>query len=897
MNGPDLIAAFRKSGSESAFTELVRCYTNLVFSVAKRRLENVALAEEVTQMVFLRLAKAVSQFRSERELVGWLHGTTVHVAIDVWRAEHSRRVREQHALPMNPTSADSPAWSDISPVLDEAINQLNDSDREAILLRYYAEKPMREVGSALGVSEDAAKMRVSRALDRLRGQLGTRGVTCTVAGLAAMLSAHTIEAAPAALVAALAAIKVSSLATAGWVATWLARMRSPVGIGAAALVVLTAVTAFMLYSPQGRGFLNSELAAPDRNEPSRTVAAALSDSGQTNTAAPADIQPDPRKLLIQAARARQRITSGKVQLESSVFQPKSPDGHPNVTNSLRLTMEWDGEKRRAESYGKSYSYATISHEEEKLEREKRMIREQQLDRETAVRMGLLKASDERTVSIYDGAALLSYRETDGRPGSAVIDDPSKGTAGYLFDPRVLGISEYFISATPENCLGYGAAKSIEFAGNELVEGLAALHVHVTQAWDTYSGTIDIWLDASNPVHIVRYDRELSFGQGTKIQSRYDPAHPEDPLPIETISRHFRGGGELRSVTQFRKPQSEYNVTIGPARWTLAGLELPFRADVTDVRVQRRLGYWDGSGLTEDFPSQRKTNAEPATVVDMAKLTRLLEIDPRSPEGLEAAKWILLNTPDGPEVAKAADVLLTEHIWETNLVEVAVELDRFRHQSSTNLLEALLEKNPSPGVKGNACFTLALLAKEQADHGKNQAEAKRAEALFERAGREFGKVKRRRNWTLAELAKPELHELRHASVGQPAPETKGVDLNGREVNLADYRGKVVVLTWWADCTAAWELKQTEKMVAPYAADVAIIGIYNDKDLSKPRSLVETNEIQWPTIQDGSRRLMEAWNVPGWQTVIVVDQQGIIRERGIHWELGKAVAELLGKTPAQ
>jgi peroxiredoxin len=132
-----------------------------------------------------------------------------------------------------------------------------------------------------------------------------------------------------------------------------------------------------------------------------------------------------------------------------------------------------------------------------------------------------------------------------------------------------------------------------------------------------------------------------------------------------------------------------------------------------------------------------------------------------------------------------------------------------------------------------------------------------------------------------------------SVGHFAPETKGIDLEGREINLRDYRGKVVVLTWWAGSTSAWELKQKEKMVAPYAPDVAIIGIYNDDDLAKPRSLMQTNGFEWPTIQDGSRRLMNEWNVKGWPTVMVVDQQGIIREREIHWELGKAVAKLLGK----
>src|SRR5215831_18139418 len=125
MNGTDLLADFRETRAEAAFSELVRRYTNLVYSVARRRVVNVALAQEVTQIVFIRLAKAAPQLRGDAELVAWLHRTTVHVSIDLWRSETRRRAREQHAIAMDPNCAEEDVWGELRPVLDEALDQLN----------------------------------------------------------------------------------------------------------------------------------------------------------------------------------------------------------------------------------------------------------------------------------------------------------------------------------------------------------------------------------------------------------------------------------------------------------------------------------------------------------------------------------------------------------------------------------------------------------------------------------------------------------------------------------------------------------------------------------------------------------------------------------------------------
>ena len=211
MNGPELLANYKSRRSEDAFTELVRRYTNLVYSVAKRHLPDEAMAEEATQTVFLRLVKASPKLNTDGALVGWLHRTTVHVSVDMWRSETRRRTREQHVVTMEPASTENaPAWEEIAPHLDQALDLLHDDDREVVLLRFFAKKRMREIGQLLGVTEDAAKMRVSRAVDRLRSQLGLRGVGCTVAALGYLMAGHSVEAAPSHVVVHVLALKFSA---------------------------------------------------------------------------------------------------------------------------------------------------------------------------------------------------------------------------------------------------------------------------------------------------------------------------------------------------------------------------------------------------------------------------------------------------------------------------------------------------------------------------------------------------------------------------------------------------------------------------------------------------------------------------------------------------------------
>src|SRR5256885_3442068 len=160
-----LLCEYARSGSESSFRELVTRYINLVYSTALRLVAGDShLAADVTQTVFIHLARTAQRFSGEVMLGGWLHRDACNVASKMMRGERRRQLRERQAAEMNALQDHShDNLSQITPVLDEAINRLGHEDRVAILLRFFEQLDFRAVGHALGSSEDAAKKRVARA--------------------------------------------------------------------------------------------------------------------------------------------------------------------------------------------------------------------------------------------------------------------------------------------------------------------------------------------------------------------------------------------------------------------------------------------------------------------------------------------------------------------------------------------------------------------------------------------------------------------------------------------------------------------------------------------------------------------------------------------------------------
>jgi RNA polymerase sigma factor (sigma-70 family) len=204
----DLLRRFARENSQDAFTEIVRRHVNLVYSAALRQVRSPQLAEEIAQSVFADLARGAGKLKPDTVLTAWLYAVARRTAIDVIRKESRRQLREQIAMEMNDMNATANDWTQIEPLLDDAMAALDETDRSAILLRYFENRNLREVGESLKISDDAAQKRVSRAVERLREFFSKRNAAIGASGLAVLISANAVQATPIGLATTISATAV-----------------------------------------------------------------------------------------------------------------------------------------------------------------------------------------------------------------------------------------------------------------------------------------------------------------------------------------------------------------------------------------------------------------------------------------------------------------------------------------------------------------------------------------------------------------------------------------------------------------------------------------------------------------------------------------------------------------
>jgi len=214
----ELLQNYVEQKSDSAFATLVERYVDLVHSAALRMSGDPHSAKDITQCVFVALSQNAQQLTDRPTLAGWLHNTARNLAAKDIRSQIRRRSREQEAAVMNQLlTADSSAnWDEIAPHLDAALGELSESERDAVLLRYFKNEDLRTVGATFGISDDAAQKRVSRAVERLRELFAKRGVSVGASGLAVGISANAVQAAPIGLaltISTAAALTGTTLAT------------------------------------------------------------------------------------------------------------------------------------------------------------------------------------------------------------------------------------------------------------------------------------------------------------------------------------------------------------------------------------------------------------------------------------------------------------------------------------------------------------------------------------------------------------------------------------------------------------------------------------------------------------------------------------------------------------
>ena len=167
-----LLYRYAANRDEAAFAEVVRRHLPFVYSAALRRLgRDTHQAQDVAQLVFCSLAREAHRIARYPVLSGWLFTATRNAVINVVRRESRRRSRENEAFHMQQIDSEpagSSDWSKLKPVLDSALDRLSARDREAVLLRFFEGRSFGEIGATAGLSEDAVRKRIDRALAKLR---------------------------------------------------------------------------------------------------------------------------------------------------------------------------------------------------------------------------------------------------------------------------------------------------------------------------------------------------------------------------------------------------------------------------------------------------------------------------------------------------------------------------------------------------------------------------------------------------------------------------------------------------------------------------------------------------------------------------------------------------------
>jgi len=343
MQDRELLQAYVQKRSETAFAELVQRYVALVYSTARRLLGEAQGAQDVSQSVFIRLARKAGSVREGNALPGWLYRATCYEAASFMRTEKRRRQREAEAVKLAESESDPfSVWEAIGPLLDEAMNQLGRLDQDAVLLRFFENKPLSEVGQTLGLSEEAARKRVSRALEKLRAHFGRRGLKVSSALLLAAIAAHAVQAAPTAIASGLAAASLAGASTIG-ASGLILKLFQTIAMtklkttGVTALVMAAVCIPLVLHHSNRKLKLeNDQLATQLRDKTSELTEAQTSLVRQIETLQSRLLESDTEKLTLrQQVSALQNRVAALSSAKPALSAP-APDTAPAENDFVRV---------------------------------------------------------------------------------------------------------------------------------------------------------------------------------------------------------------------------------------------------------------------------------------------------------------------------------------------------------------------------------------------------------------------------------------------------------------------------------------------------------------------------------------------------------------------------------
>ncbi len=337
QSAPALLKRFVQFGDQRAFAEIVRTHADLVYSAALRLLgEHHHAADDVAQTVFADLSAKAGSLPDDVALAGWLHQHTCFVAKKALRTELRRLRREDTAHAMTPSDDASDAlWFQVRPLLDNALGELPEADRHALVLRFLQGRPFKSVAETLATSEDAARMRVGRALDRLREVLAKRGVLTTSDALDGALANYAVVAAPAALIAVIAAS--TATAAVSTALPFLTAMKAA-KVAAAALVVAGGVLLVRQHQENARlrddlaQFRSLQAEIDTLQEEKNRLAARVPGIDEVNAARRS--LDELQKLRSQVSSMQKTIETQAKDMAASAAREKEPDWNEIASKTI-----------------------------------------------------------------------------------------------------------------------------------------------------------------------------------------------------------------------------------------------------------------------------------------------------------------------------------------------------------------------------------------------------------------------------------------------------------------------------------------------------------------------------------------------------------------------------------
>jgi RNA polymerase sigma factor (sigma-70 family) len=317
----DLLRQFAEAKDEASFAELVQRHIGFVFAVSVRRLRDPHLAKDATQAVFVALARKADAVARGPSVIGWLHRSAVFETLNIMRARTNRLARETEAQRLGTTVGETRVHLiELDTVLDDALQELSVNDREAIIARFFSGRSYAEVGAALRLTENAARMRVDRALEKLRDKLTNRGVTSTAAVLAGALPTYASTQVPHGLAAGVIEAAVSSVTSAaGIVATITVMSSAKILTGVSIVALLCGV----IYQYRRASELETRLAE-------------VRSESATSSQQLLNLRRDIAAMKVRSASSERgstgsAITSPPTQTKAQTLEPAQANAVPGVT--------------------------------------------------------------------------------------------------------------------------------------------------------------------------------------------------------------------------------------------------------------------------------------------------------------------------------------------------------------------------------------------------------------------------------------------------------------------------------------------------------------------------------------------------------------------------------------